>query len=120
LTGKLRANLEFAAGDHRSFNRLGEAFDRGETFSGVDYDQGLTAVDELRPLVPAGRSMTELALRWILMFPEVTAAIPGAKHALQAEQNVRAVSLPALPETTMREVRRIYDHYFRRDVHDRW
>jgi aryl-alcohol dehydrogenase-like predicted oxidoreductase len=120
LTGKLRRDVEFAAGDHRSYNRLGEAFDRGETFSGVDYDTGLAAVEELRGLVPPNRTMTELALRWILMFPEVTAAIPGAKNAQQAEQNLQAVTLPALSPAAMREVQRVYDHYFRREVHDRW
>jgi aryl-alcohol dehydrogenase-like predicted oxidoreductase len=120
LTGKLRRSVEFAAGDHRSFNRLGEAFDRGETFSGVDYEAGLAAIEELRALVPPNRTLTELALRWILMFPEVTAAIPGAKNAQQAEQNVRAVTLPALSPATMGEVQRIYQHYFRSEVHDQW
>src|SRR6266581_512593 len=88
LTGKYSARTQFAPNDHRNFNRHGEAFDRGETFSGVDYETGLRAVEELRTLVPQGASMAQLALRWILMFPEVTSAIPGAKNAEQAEGNV--------------------------------
>ena len=81
LTGKLRPDTAFAADDHRSFNREGQAFDKGETLSGVPYKAGLAAVDELRPLVPPGASLTQLALRWILMFDGVTSAIPGARTA---------------------------------------
>ncbi len=80
LTGKLTAKSSFEADDHRAFNRHGESFDRGETFSGVDYETGLKAVDELRALVPAGWSMPQFALRWILMFDAVTCTIPGAKN----------------------------------------
>jgi len=80
LTGKLRDDSAFAADDHRKFNRHGEAFDVGETFSGVDYDLGLEAVEEIRPLLPAGTSMSQFALRWILMFDSVTCAIPCAKR----------------------------------------
>jgi aryl-alcohol dehydrogenase-like predicted oxidoreductase len=120
LTGKLRPDTEFAPSDHRVFNRRGEAFDMGETFGGVDYDEGLRAVDELRPLVPAGASMAQLALRWITMFPEVTTTIPGAKNVGQAEDNVRAIELPPLPEATMDAVRAVYDRRVRALVHDRW
>ena len=120
LTGKYRPESVFAPSDHRSFNRHGEAFDMGETFSGVDYDEGLRAVDELRPLVPAGASMAQLALRWIAMFPEVTTTIPGAKNVQQAEDNVRAIELAPLSESTMAAVRDVYDRRVRGLVHDRW
>ncbi|HKI53323.1 MAG TPA: aldo/keto reductase, partial [Anaerolineales bacterium] len=90
LTGKMTRNSKFQAEDHRQYNRQGEAFDRGETFSGLDYEIGLQAVDELRALVPAGSTMTQMALRWILMSPAVTCAIPGAKRPAQVEENVGA------------------------------
>ena len=120
LTGKLRRDTRFAAGDHRAFNRHGEAFDVGETFSGVDYETGLRAVEEVRALVPEPASMTQLALRWILMFPEVTAAIPGAKNPAQAEDNAHAAELPALSEAAMASVRSVYDAHIRAAVHHRW
>ena len=120
LSGKLRADTAFAAEDHRSFNRQGEAFDAGETFSGVDYEAGLRAVEELRPLVPGGATMAQLALRWILMFPDVTTAIPGARTAEQAEDNVRAAELPPLTAATMAEARAVYDRHVRALVHGRW
>jgi len=120
LTGKLTRDAHFADGDHRNFNRHGESFDVGETFSGVDFETGLRAVEDLRPLVPAGASMAQLALRWILMFPEVTAAIPGARTAEQAEGNARAADLAPLPLATMEQVRAMYDRYIRVAIHDRW
>ena len=120
LTGKMRPDTAFAADDHRSFNRHGESFDRGETFSGVDYEAGLAAVEELRPLVPPGATLAQLALRWITMFPEVTCAIPGAKNAGQVEQNVAAADLPALDERTMAAVRDVYDRHVRGLVHHLW
>jgi aryl-alcohol dehydrogenase-like predicted oxidoreductase len=120
LTGKLTAKSAFEADDHRAFNRHGESFDRGETFSGVDYDTGLQAVEELRPLVPQGWSMTQFALRWILMFDAVTCAIPGAKNPKQAEDNAKAADLSALDTTTMNKVRAIYDARIRRLVHYYW
>jgi aryl-alcohol dehydrogenase-like predicted oxidoreductase len=120
LSGKLRRDSTFASTDHRNYNRHGEAFDMGETFSGVDYDTGLQAVEELRALVPPDATMAQLALRWILMFPEVSAAIPGAKDARQTEDNVRAASLPALSDETMARVRDIYDRHIRALVHHRW
>ncbi len=120
LSGKLRRDTTFAEGDHREFNRRGEAFDVGETFSGVDYEAGLRAVDALRGLVPAGATMAQLALRWILTFPEVTAAIPGARNPQQAEDNVRAAELPALSDEVMAAVRVVYDREIRAAVHPRW
>ena len=120
LTGKLHAASAFAPGDHRSFNRQGEAFDKGETFSGVDYELGVAAVEELRALVPAGATMAQLALRWILMFPEVTAAIPGAKNAAQVDENVAAADLPTLSDGVMARVRAVYDRHLREAIHDQW
>jgi len=120
LTGKFNSQTQFAANDHRMYNRHGEAFDQGETFSGVDYETGLQAVEALRPLVPPGATMAQLALRWILMFPEVTSTIPGAKSPEQAENNVKAAELPPLSDETMQRVREVYDTYIRSQVQDRW
>ncbi len=120
LTGKFTRESRFEQRDHRNYNRHGEAFDQGETFSGVEYETGLQAVEELRSLVPPGATMSQLALRWITMFPEVTAAIPGAKTPEQAEENVRAADLPPLDIATMRRVEAIYDRYIRPQVHHRW
>ena len=120
LAGKFRPDTQFASNDHRNYNRHGESFDQGETFSGVDYDTGLQAVEALRPLVPPGASMSQFALRWILMFPEVTAAIPGAKTPQQAEENVQAAELPPLSDETMQRVREVYDTYIRGQVENRW
>ena len=120
LTGKLSRASTFAADDHRGFNRHGEMFDKGETFSGVPYDAALDAVDALRALVPAGMTMTQFALRWILMFDAVTCAIPGAKHVQQARDNAAAADLPALSAETMSAVAEIYDTRIRALVHDQW
>ena len=120
LTGKLRPGTAFAADDHRQFNRQGEQFDKGETFSGVPYDVGLEAVERLRPLVPEGATLTQLALKWILMFDAVTCAIPGARTEQQARDNAAAASLPALDQKTMDAARAVYDEYIRPHVHDSW
>jgi aryl-alcohol dehydrogenase-like predicted oxidoreductase len=109
LSGKFTRTSAFAADDHRAFNRHGEAFDRGETFSGVDYELGLQAVEALRPLVPPGQTMAQMALRWILNFPAVTCAIPGAKRPAQVEENARAADLPPLPQALHRQLRQFYD-----------
>jgi aryl-alcohol dehydrogenase-like predicted oxidoreductase len=120
LTGKLNANSQFAADDHRNFNRHGEAFDVGETFSGVPYDVALQAVEELRPWVPRGATMAQFALRWILMFDAVTCAIPGAKRPSQAEDNVAAAALPALSDATMAAALDVYNRLIKPHVHQRW
>ena len=120
LTGKMTAQSQFAADDHRNFNRHGEAFDVGETFSGVPYEVGLAAVEELRKLVPAGATMPQLALRWILMFDAVTCAIPGAKRPAQAEDNIAAAALPALSPATMAAAQDVYDRLIKPHVHQRW
>jgi aryl-alcohol dehydrogenase-like predicted oxidoreductase len=120
LTGKLRANSTFAPDDHRNFNRHGESFDVGETFSGVDYNLGLDAVEELRRLLPAKVSMSQFALRWILMFDAVSCAIPGGKRPEQVADNCHASDLAPLSAETMAAVRRIYDEKIRASVHQRW
>jgi aryl-alcohol dehydrogenase-like predicted oxidoreductase len=120
LTGRLRRDSTFGDDDHRQFNRHGEAFDVGETFSGVDYNSGLEGVEELRAVVPAGITLSQFALRWILMFEAVSCAIPGGKRPGQVAENCSASGLPALPERAMATVRRIYDVRFRGLVHDRW
>jgi aryl-alcohol dehydrogenase-like predicted oxidoreductase len=120
LTGKLRANSTFASDDHRNFNRHGESFDVGETFSGVDYSLGLDAVEQLRRLLPAKVSMSQFALRWILMFDAVSCAIPGGKRQEQVAENCRASDLAPLSAETMAAVRRIYDEKIRASVHQRW
>jgi aryl-alcohol dehydrogenase-like predicted oxidoreductase len=120
LTGKLEPDNAFAPDDHRAFNRYGEAFDRGETFSGVDYEVGLRAVDELKAICPAGMSMVQFALRWILMFDAVTCAIPGAKRPSQAEENFSAADLAPLSEEIMAQARSIYDRHIRKLVHHYW
>jgi aryl-alcohol dehydrogenase-like predicted oxidoreductase len=120
LTGKMTRESAFSADDHRQFNRHGEAFDRGETFAGVDYETGLQAVEELRPLVPSGATMAQFALRWILMNDAVTCAIPGAKRPAQAEDNIRAADLPPLSGATMKKIGEIYDRRIRELVHHYW
>jgi aryl-alcohol dehydrogenase-like predicted oxidoreductase len=120
LTGKLRKNTTFEERDHRAFNRHGEEFDRGETFSGVDYETGLQAVDELRALIPEGMTMTQFALRWILMFDAVSCVIPGAKNATQAEENIRAGDFPPLSDKVMNAVKELYDGRIREAVHHYW
>jgi len=120
LTGKMSRASTFDPDDHRQFNRQGEAFDRGETFSGLDYEIGLQAVEELRPLVPAGMSMSQMALRWILMSPAVTCAIPGAKRPSQVEENVSAADLPPLSRKTMTQIDELYKRLVRPHVQHYW
>jgi aryl-alcohol dehydrogenase-like predicted oxidoreductase len=120
LTGKLTKASTFARDDHRRFNREGAAFDKGETFSGVPYDVGLEAVERLRPLVPAGATLAQLALRWTLMFEAVSCAIPGAKTPQQARENAAAADLPPLPPESMAAVKTVYDERLRRLVHGGW
>lgn len=120
LTGKLRPDSQFEADDHRAFNRHGESFDKGETFSGVDYETGLRAVELLRPLVPAGVTLAQFALRWILMHPEVTCAIPGARNPQQVAANAAAADLPPLTDAQMRAVQQVYDDHIRALVHAHW
>jgi aryl-alcohol dehydrogenase-like predicted oxidoreductase len=120
LTGKMTSRTTFTDDDHRKYNRHGEAFDVGETFSGVDYDTGLEAVERLRPLLPQGATMAQFALRWILMFDAVSCAIPGAKNRQQTLDNARSAELPALDQHTMAQIESIYDELIREQVHQRW
>ncbi|QKK33261.1 aldo/keto reductase (plasmid) [Rhizobium indicum] len=120
LSGKFKKDTKFEANDHRLFNRNGEAFDVGETFSGVPYEVGLEAVEKVRPLVSGDTTMAKFALRWILMFDAVTVAIPGARNPAQASSNAEAAGLPAIPDSAMREIKSIYDTYIKQYVHQRW
>ncbi|NKI94663.1 aldo/keto reductase [Rhizobacter sp. SG703] len=120
LSGGLSRQTQFAADDHRSFNREGAAFDKGETFSGLDYASGLDAVEALRPLVPAGQTLAQFALRWILMQQAVTCAIPGGRRPAQIEENMRAADLPALSSATLQAVDAIYEKHAKAQVHHRW
>lgn len=120
LTGTITRETTFAADDHRNYNREGQSFNRGETFSGVDFEAGLQAVEELRSLVPQGATMAQMALRWILMFEDVTCAIAGARHPAQAEENTRAAGLPRLSASAMEQIRTIYDRHIRPQVHHQW
>ncbi|MGD1045517.1 MAG: aldo/keto reductase [Bacteroidota bacterium] len=120
LTGKLSKQSTFEKDDHRLFNRHGEAFDRGETFSGVDYDLALEVVEQIRPFVPAGMTMTQFALKWILMNPAVTCAIPGAKNPKQAEENIKSIDIPPLPDSVMKQIKDIYNESVRQLVHQYW
>jgi aryl-alcohol dehydrogenase-like predicted oxidoreductase len=120
LTGKMSAATTFAVDDHRSFNRNGEAFDKGETFSGVPFEVALQAVEALRPLVPGGASMAAFALRWCLMDPAMTVVIPGAKSPAQARANAAAADLPPLDGATMAAARAVYDRLVAPHVHHLW
>jgi len=120
LSGGISRQTRFEADDHRSFNREGAAFDKGETFSGLDFESGLAAVEALRPLVPAGQTLAQFALRWILMQQAVTCAIPGGRRPSQVEDNVRAADLPPLPDATMQAVSAIYAQYAKPQVHHLW
>jgi aryl-alcohol dehydrogenase-like predicted oxidoreductase len=120
LSGKLTASSTFAADDHRQFNREGAAFDKGETFSGLDYNIALQAVEALRPLVPKGQTLAQLALRWLQMHPAVTCSIPGGKRAEQVAENVAAADLPALTDDLMRAVAEVYERYAKPLVYQRW
>lgn len=120
LSGKMSADRAFDEGDHRNFNRNGEAFDKGETFSGVDFETGLKAAEELKELVPEGGTLAQFALRWILMHPAVSCAIPGGKNPAQVEDNVAAAGLAPLSDEAMERAREIYDASVRPQVHHLW
>jgi aryl-alcohol dehydrogenase-like predicted oxidoreductase len=120
LAGKITAQTKFPADDHRNFNRHGQAFDVGETFSGVNLETGLKAVEELKTIVPQGATLAQIALRWILMFDSVTCAIPGAKRPGQVDENVKAGVLPPLSVADMSKVQAIYDRLIRPEVHMRY
>jgi aryl-alcohol dehydrogenase-like predicted oxidoreductase len=120
LTGKMRSNTAFSSDDHRFFNREGQAFDRGETFAGVDYKLGLQAVKELQAILPEEMSLAQFALRWILMFDAVSCVIPGAKRPSQVEENTQAADLQPLSDETMQAAGEIYQRLIRDQVHHYW
>ena len=119
LTGKMTKDSSFPANDHRNYNIKGEAFDVGETFSGVSFEKGLLAVEELKQLLPENFTMADLALKWILMHDEVTVAIPGAKNKQQASLNINSVYLEEI-SSLMPLIKNIYDKYFWDDIHHLW
>ncbi len=120
LTGKIRPDTAFPEDDHRTFNRHGERFDVGETFSGVPLEAAMPAVEDLRRLVPADTTLAQFALRWILMWDAVACTIPGARTARQATENAAAANLPGLRPAAMAAVREVYDAHIRPHVHGRW
>jgi aryl-alcohol dehydrogenase-like predicted oxidoreductase len=120
LSGRYDSSTAFGADDHRTYNRHGEQFDVGETFSGVDFETGLEAVRRLAPLVPEGATMAQWALRWVLDQPGVSVVIPGARDAEQARANAAAAALPRLSEDAVAAVRQVYDELIRPSVHARW
>lgn len=120
LTGKLNPNSTFTKDDHRSFNRNGEYFDKGETFSGVNFELGIKAAEELKVVFGGTDSLAQYALRWILMFDAVSCVIPGASNPLQILANVMSSSLPPLSDQQMDQVRKIYEQYIKKDVHHLW
>jgi aryl-alcohol dehydrogenase-like predicted oxidoreductase len=120
LSGKYDASTIFAADDHRTFNRNGEAFDVGETFSGVPFDVGVEAAQQVAALTPDGATTAQLALRWIVDQPGVSTVIPGARNAAQAQANAAAAELAPLGDSTLEAMRGIYDERIRAHVHDRW
>ena len=120
LSGKMTAGRDFPEDDHRNFNREGQVFDRGETFAGVPFETGLAAAGELKELVPEGYTLAQLALRWILMHPAVSCAIPGAKRPDQVDDNVAAADMPPLSDEVMDRIREIYDRNIRQEVHHLW
>jgi aryl-alcohol dehydrogenase-like predicted oxidoreductase len=120
LSGRYDETTTFAADDHRTYNRAGEAFDVGETFSGVPFDVGVRAARELSALVDGGASLAQFALRWVIDQDGVSTVIPGARNPEQARGNAAAASLPPLSEAQLDGVRDVYDRLIREHVHDRW
>jgi aryl-alcohol dehydrogenase-like predicted oxidoreductase len=120
LAGKYAESTTFAADDHRTYNRSGEAFDVGETFSGVPFEVGVAAAREVAAMTPPGVTTAQLALRWVIDQPGVSVVIPGARTAAQARANAEAADVPALDDATLSALETIYDERIHRHVHDRW
>ncbi|ELS50536.1 putative oxidoreductase [Streptomyces viridochromogenes Tue57] len=120
LSGKYTKDTVFPANDHRTYNRHGESFDQGETFSGVDYESGVEAAVEFAGLAPEGFTPAQLALRWIIQQPGVTTVIPGARSPEQARANAAAAGLPELSEDTLTAIRDLYDRRIKEQVEGRW
>ena len=119
LTGKMNTNSSFPENDHRNYNIKGDAFDVGETFSGVDFNKALKVVEELKLITPEGFSLSQLALKWILMHEAVSVIIPGAKNSDQVLKNISASSLPDI-HNLMQKIEYIYNTYLKADIHPRW
>ena len=120
LTGKFSSNSTFTEGDHRNFNRNGEQFDKGETFSGINYETGLAAVEELKALFPENTNLAPMALRWILQHKAVSTIIPGASKPEQVSANVNALNFPNLTEEELAKINAVYDKYIKKSVHQLW
>jgi len=120
LTGKYTKNTTFSAGDHRQFNRNGEAFDKGETFAGIDYETGLQAVEELKALFPNMDNLAPVALKWILRHPEVSCIIPGASKVEQVHSNLSTFDLPNFTFSQLKGMQDIYEKYIKAQVHHLW
>lgn len=120
LSGKFTKDTNFVAEDHRNFNREGKAFDKGETFSGINYEKGLEAVSELKEILPKDYTLAQYALKWILMFNAVSTIIPGASKPEQVVDNAKVSDIPDLSTDTMSQIKGIYDKYFRNEIHNQW
>jgi aryl-alcohol dehydrogenase-like predicted oxidoreductase len=120
LTGKFSKQSTFTAGDHRNFNRNGEMFDKGETFSGIDYETGLAAVDALKNIFPQNENLAPIALQWILQHDAVSTIIPGASRAEQVSANIEALNLPDLSLQQVAEINEVYSKYIKKSVHQLW
>lgn len=120
LTGKFTESTSFEPGDHRNFNRHGEAFDKGETFSGIDYDLGLKAVKELKTLFPENTNLAAVALQWILQFEEVGCVIPGASRVEQVQSNLSIYNEPSLTSDQVLAINAVYEKYIKEKVHQLW
>ncbi|HEX9804132.1 MAG TPA: aldo/keto reductase [Candidatus Dojkabacteria bacterium] len=120
LTGRMSIDSKFEKEDHRNFNRHGEAFDVGETFAGVDFDEGIKAITKLKKIKPKNISMAQMALKWILMHPEVSCAIPGARNIEQIESNTSASKIAKLNAQTLKKIELIYNSQIKKLVHQRW
>jgi aryl-alcohol dehydrogenase-like predicted oxidoreductase len=120
LTGKFKPDTHFAPTDHRNFNRNGEAFDKGETFSGIDFNVGLEAVEELKKLFPGQENLAPVALRWILLFDEVSCIIPGASKPEHLTSNLQALEVPDFTPAQLAGVKAIYENRIKPLVHQLW
>ncbi|MEI9955919.1 MAG: aldo/keto reductase [Ferruginibacter sp.] len=120
LTGKFTASTDFAAGDHRQFNRNGEEFDKGETFAGIDYEKGIAAVEALKKIFPNRTNLAPIALKWILQFDAVSCIIPGASNVSQVDSNISAINIPDLSNEQLQGVQEVYENYIKQSVHQLW
>jgi aryl-alcohol dehydrogenase-like predicted oxidoreductase len=120
LTGKFTASTSFTEGDHRQFNRHGEAFDKGETFSGIDYNTGIAAVEELKRIFPGQTNLAPIALKWILQFDAVSCIIPGASSNKQVDSNLSAFDMPDFTAAQLQAVQEVYEKFIKPSVHQLW